>query len=146
MTLHLTEREAAALLLRQTGRDDAYADRRAKKAGRNKYGNRKVEVKGEATFDSRAEYRRWLELLAQARAGVISGLERQVPFELVAAQRTPSGRKLRPLHYIADFTYRDQAGSLVVEDVKGMETQSWRDKRKLMLAVHGIWVREIKSS
>lgn len=146
MTLRLTEAEAAKLLSRRCDREAAYAGRRDAKAKRSKMGNHKVVVAGEATFDSKAEHRRWRELARLVKAGLISDLQRQVPFELVPAQRAPGGRKLRALHYIADFTYRDKANDLVVEDVKGMETQAWRDKRKLMLSVHGIWVKEIKAS
>ena len=97
------------------------------------------------TFDSRAEYRRWCELGVLLRAKEITDLQRQVPFELVPAQVSPDGTKLRPITYIADFTYRDKAGALVVEDPKGASTAEWIIKKKLMLHVHGIWVREIRT-
>lgn len=45
--------------------------------------------------------------------------------------------------YIADFVYTDAAtGKLVVEDAKGMRTRDYIIKRKLMLYIHGIKIRE----
>ena len=63
-------------------------------------------------------------------------------FELAQAV-VLDGRKRPPLRYVADFVYRDSAGQMVVEDVKGVRTQGYRIKRHLMLAVHGIEVREV---
>jgi hypothetical protein len=47
----------------------------------SKYRSSKLTVDG-VTFDSRKEYFRWNELSLLERAGVISGLQRQVRFEL----------------------------------------------------------------
>ena len=44
--------------------------------------------------------------------------------------------------YIADFVYI-QNGNLVVEDTKGFRTEAYKIKRKLMLHVHGIRIKEI---
>lgn len=147
--MRLTEREFQALGRPSVGhvrldRASAYAARTEKKA-KSKYGNQKVTTETGLTFDSKAEYRRWCELGVMLRAGEISDLKRQVPFELVPAQVSPDGTKLRPITYVADFTYRDKAGRLVVEDPKGASTAEWVIKKKLMLHVQGIWVREIRS-
>jgi hypothetical protein len=48
----------------------------------------------------------------------------------------------RECAYVADFTYK-QDGKLVVEDTKGFRTKDYIIKRKLMLWVHGIRIREI---
>ena len=129
---------------RRVSRDQAYAAR-SEKRSKSKYGNQKVTTETGLTFDSKAEYRRWCELGVLLRAKEITDLQRQVPFELVPAQVSPDGTKLRPITYIADFTYRDKAGILVVEDPKGASTAEWVLKKKLMLQVHGIWVREIRT-
>lgn len=53
-------------------------------------------------------------------------------------------RKLleKSLSYYADFVYyRD--GELVVEDAKGMKTKEYIIKRKLMLSIHGIRIKEV---
>ena len=49
--------------------------------------------------------------------------------------------------YVADFLYFNEEGKLVVEDCKGCKKGAAYDlfviKRKLMLYVHGIKIREI---
>lgn len=120
---------------------DAPAER-AKRG--QKYGNTKVVDAG-ITFDSKAEHKRWQYLVLLQRAGEIRDLQLQVPFELIPAQVSPDGRKIRPTTYISDFRYLDGGGNLVVEDVKGAATDVWKLKQKLMLHVHGIWVREVRS-
>jgi len=125
-------------------RTAAYAAR-SEKRSKSKYGNQKVDTPEGLTFDSKAEYRRWCELNILVRAKEITDLQRQVPFDLVPAQVSPDGTKLRPVAYVADFTYRDKAGNFVVEDPKGASTAEWIIKKKLMLHVHNIWVREIRS-
>lgn len=109
-----------------------------------KYGNTKV-TDGGNKFDSKAEHKRWQYLALLERAGEIRELRMQVPFVLIPAQVSPSGKKERPTVYLADFTYTDASGALVVEDVKGAVTPEFRLKRKLMLHVHGIEVKEVRS-
>lgn len=100
---------------------------------RSKYHNRKV--KG---FDSAKEWRRNQELEALQRAGEISELNRQVPFVLmpsytISDETTKQGfRTIREIRYIADFTYRLKNGKRIIEDVKGMQTEVFKIKRKLL--------------
>lgn len=110
---------------------------------RRKYANEPTIVDG-IKFDSRAEANRWVELRWLEDEKRITGLRRQVPFELIPAQTTPDGLKVRPLVYIADFTFMRE-GRLVVEDPKGCSTPEWNLKRKLMLWRHGVWVVEVRS-
>ena len=105
-----------------------------------KYHNRKVTRDGE-TFDSVKEYRRFCELRLLERAGAVTDLQRQVKFELIPAQRIDGKVVERACSYVADFVYQER-GQQVVEDAKGMRTQEYRLKRKLMLWVHGIRIRE----
>lgn len=111
-----------------------------------KYGNRKTMIDG-ITFDSKAEASRYWELTIMQRAGEISDLQLQVPFGLIPAQRRSDGKMERGVVYVADFTYRDRNGRLVVEDVKGLKNgtayQLFAIKRKLMLQVHHIEIREV---
>ena len=99
----------------------------------NKYHNRKT--KG---FDSAKEWRRNQELEALQRVGEISELNRQVPFVLmpsytIADKTTRQGyRTVREIRYIADFTYRLKDGTRIIEDVKGMQTDVFKIKRKLL--------------
>lgn len=110
-----------------------------------KYGNRKVSASdGGKPFDSAAEARRYAELVLLQRAGEIRDLQRQVPYELVPAQRDSAGRAVRAVTYVADFQYRTKDGQAVVEDVKGVVTPDYRIKAKLMLWRHGITVLEVR--
>ena len=106
-----------------------------------KYGNRKVERDG-IEFDSMKEAHRYCELKLMQRAGVISDLQLQVSFELIPTQRIDGKVVERAVNYVADFVYK-QNGLTVVEDTKGYKTPEYIIKRKLMLWVHGIRIREI---
>lgn len=72
----------------------------------------------------------------------------QVPFELIPKQKRADGKWENPCTYIADFVYRDGC-KVVVEDVKGYDdskSAAYRlfvIKRKLMLMVHGITIKEV---
>lgn len=100
---------------------------------RSKYRNKKTRG-----FDSAKEWRRNQELEALQRAGEISELNRQVPFVLMPSfaitdKKTKSGlRTVREIRYIADFTYRLKNGKRIIEDVKGMQTEVFKIKRKLL--------------
>ena len=111
---------------------------------RSKYGAKKIAYKGD-TFDSKAEFRRWQELKLMERAGEISDLKRQVKYELIPAQKDSTGRVLeRAVSYIADFEYIDRrTNCCIVEDAKGMRTKEYIIKRKLMLYLRGIRIREV---
>ena len=126
----------------------------------NKYHAKKARTADGLIHDSRKEARRWAELLMLERAGVISNLRRQVRYVLIPKQeehfarygangnRLADGARVaeRECAYIADFVYTKD-GEEVVEDVKGYKQGGAYDvftiKRKLMLHVHGIKVREI---
>lgn len=112
----------------------------------SKYGNRKVTTP-DGTFDSVKEYSRWQELKLLQRAGEIHDLQRQVPFVLIPTQKDEHGKVLeRELKYIADFVYLANDGTgwrRVVEDVKGLKTEVYRIKKKLMLYRNGIRIQEV---
>ena len=103
---------------------------------RSKYHNRKS-----GGFDSVREKGRYAELLLLQRAGKIQGLERQVRFELLPAQYENHKCVFRGVSYIADFTYWEN-GKFIVEDVKGVKTDVYRLKAKMMLYFHHILIRE----
>ena len=107
-----------------------------------KYRNRKVQTV-DGTFDSLKEYRRWKELKLLERAGEIENLHRQTPYGLIPPQRVNGKLVERGVKYIADFTYVTKDGRFVVEDAKGVKTDVYKIKRKLMLQVHGIQITEV---
>lgn len=101
------------------------------------------------------EYWRYSELKLLESTGHINGLQRQVKYILLPAQREPDivgkrggvkkGRLLeREVAYYADFVYTDaDTGELIVEDTKGMRTTEYIIKRKMMLFFHGIRIKEL---
>ena len=121
----------------------------------SKYHAKKVTRNG-ITYDSKKEADRHDELLLLERGGAITDLQRQVKFTLLPAHyetyerygkkgnRLADGQRCveRAVFYVADFTYR-QDGKLVVEDVKGVRTPEYILKRKMMLHIHGIKIREV---
>ena len=101
------------------------------------------------------EYNRFCELRMMQRAGLITDLQRQVKYILIPTQREPDtigkrggvkqGKLLeKECAYIADFVYKEN-GETVVEDTKSeaTKTESYIIKRKLMLWLNGIKIREI---
>ena len=101
-----------------------------------KYGNQKVEYDGK-TFDSKREYKRYRELELLLKAGEIGFLECQVPYEL-------NEGGTHSMKYIADFRYVDaKTGETIVEDAKGCATKVYLKKRRLMLKLYGIAIREV---
>lgn len=120
---------------------------------RSKYHNHAIKVNGER-FASKKEFLRWCQLLEMQEQGLISDLRRQVKFALIPAQRetetvTPRGKQKpgkvieREVAYYADFCYKDSNGELVVEDTKGIRTDAYILKRKMLLWFKGIRIREI---
>jgi hypothetical protein len=108
-----------------------------------KYHNKKVVRDGE-TFDSVKEYHHWIELCLMEKAGLISDLQRQVKYVLIPSQKEGKKTIERECSYKADFVYTDnETGETVVEDVKGMRTEVYKIKRKLMLWVHHIKIVEV---
>ena len=79
------------------------------------------------TFDSMAEMRRYLELKMLEKSGVISNLELQP--KLLLIPKTEKGG--RAVYYYADFKYTKD-GKTIYEDVKGMQTESYTLKKKLL--------------
>ncbi len=104
-----------------------------------KYRSVKAVIDGEQ-FDSKKEANRWIELSMLQRAGKISRLRRQVAFTVIEA-KTLNGHHIRPAKYIADFVYVEN-GKTIVEDVKGVRTQVYTLKKKLMFEKYDIWIRE----
>ena len=106
----------------------------------SKYHNVKTVVDGIA-FDSKREAERYRELKILHAAGVIEYVDRQYRYHLVPAQRSPDGKRVPGIDYVCDFRYREN-GKLIVEDVKGVKTDAYKIKKKLMLFKYGVWIRE----
>lgn len=109
----------------------------------HKFGAEKTEG-----YDSKLEARRAHELELLQKSGAISELAMQRTYVLMDAQYGSDGALIeRPATYRADFTYRNAAGELVVEDCKGyrkgMAHEYYVLKRKLLLQRYGLRIIEI---
>ena len=110
------------------------------KAKRNKYGAVRTVIDGIA-FDSGAEADRYATLLQLQRGGLISGLELQPCFPLLVGNINRPAERVKIGTYFADFRYTDvETGAVIVEDVKGMDTQVSKLKRRLVQAIYGVTV------
>ena len=108
---------------------------------RSKYGNRITYVDG-IKFASQAEALRYQELKLMLYAGEISNLRLQPRYDLQPAFTTISGKRIRAIKYVGDFEYIDNvAQQLITEDVKGVETSTFKLKHKMFMFKYG---REIK--
>lgn len=89
-------------------------------------------------FHSKAEAKRYAVLKNMERAGEIEGLKLQPRYRLEIG-----GFKV--CDYIGDFEYTDRrTGERITEDVKGVKTAAYRIKAKLMKALRGVEIREVK--
>lgn len=112
-------------------------------AKRPKYGNTKV-VNEHGTFDSKREWRRYIDLMLLQKQGLIKALQRQVKFELVAGVKFTGATRAKPaIRYFADFVYYDEKGNRIVEDAKGNRDDKYIMKKHMMLVFHGIEIREV---
>lgn len=139
---------------------------RRKRKGNTKLNNQSITIDG-IEFDSKKEGHRYCELKLLQRTGQISDLELQKRYELIPAQYETvetgeyykvGAKKGQPktkrvcieqsVVYIADFVYQEN-GQTVVEDVKGFRDTSSATyakfvlKRKMMLWIHGIRIKEV---
>ena len=104
---------------------------------RNKFGAKKTEFMG-MKFDSKWEAERYGQLWKMQENEKIRDLDRQVRFNIVINEQ-------KICSYIADYTYykpnEDGVDEFIVEDAKGVETDVFRLKKKLMLAVNNIDIK-----
>ena len=125
----------------------------------SKYHSKKTPCNHGHVHDSRTEAYRCNVLHQLQQMKKISGLETQKKYVLIPAQRakgegfyTKGKNKGKPKQgkviekecaYYADFVYYKD-GELIVEDVKGVKTEAYKIKKKLMLERYGIRITEIK--
>ena len=130
MAVRFTEEEYQALMGRGVSPEK-----------RTKYHNRKAELDG-IIFDSERERDRYAELKVLEKAGEIQGLALQPVFELVPAIKENGKIVQRAVTYKADFSYM-RNDEIVVEDAKGVKTDVYRLKKKLMRYRYHVVVQEI---
>lgn len=110
----------------------------------SKYKNQKIVYQG-IKFDSKRECERYKELKLLERAKKIKNLRLQVKYTLIPKQLENSKVIERECSYVADFVYFDNdLQQEIIEDCKGMKTDVYKLKKKLMLHVYGIKILETK--
>jgi len=106
---------------------------------RRKYNNLPTIV-DEIKFHSKKESARYTQLKLEEKAGLIKDLQLQKPYQLIEPLII-NGKRHRAIMYYADFTYIDKDGQFIVEDVKGMITDIFKIKYRLMKSVHNIDIK-----
>lgn len=146
--MRLTEEEFKELQARlPRAKDLSFAFKKEEKKP-SKYHNRKVEYRDPKTckvitFDSEKERDYYLLLKDREQRGEIIDLKRQVEIEIQPGFILPSGEKIRPITYRADFTYKTNPyGVIHIIDVKGYKTEIYKLKKKL-LAYKGYYIEEV---
>lgn len=110
----------------------------------SKYGAKKAVAQDGTVLASKRECNRYEELRLLEKMGKIVELQTQVKYELVPSQKRDDGKTERAVTYTLDFQYFDkEARKWRYEDSKGMKTQQYVIRRKLMLWVHGIRIEEV---
>lgn len=109
---------------------------KAKKAP--KYRNVKTEVDG-YKFDSKIEAARYSFLKRLHSVALITHLSVKPRF-IFEGLKTESNRDYT---YIADFSYRNASGALIVEDVKGFKTPEYKIKKALLKERFNIAIKEV---
>ena len=113
------------------------------KLKKTKYNSKRTTVDG-ISFHSKAEAKRYMELRLLEKANKIYNLNLQPKFDCVV-----EGEKI--CTYRADFEYWIRNGDFspddkyICEDVKGFRTQVYNIKKKLVEALHGIKIIEVKA-
>ena len=111
-----------------------------KKPKRGKYN---VAPKAERTwkgkvYDSKTEMERAKELCVLESRNEIFHLKEQVAYEIKV-------NGILICKYIADFVYLNKKGETIVEDRKGVRTDVFKLKAKLLQATHGITIFESRA-
>ena len=104
---------------------------------------KKTKIDG-ITFDSKLEADKYIHLKVLEKAGKISELKTQVPFELLTSQERKDNdviyslgkrKKILGFKYVTDFTYI-RNGQKVALDTKGRQTDVYKLKLKMFLACY----------
>ena len=97
----------------------------------NKYKNKKVIYNG-IKFDSQKEKNYYIKLKVLEEYGKIKDLKLQVKFELQPKFQFEN-KTIQAISYIADFTYYDENNVFHIVDTKGVRTEVYKIKKKMMM-------------
>ena len=108
---------------------------------KSKYHNKRFKNKY-GSWDSKAEFEYFLILKDKEKFGQIKNLRRQVSIEIQPSFKDSNGKTIKAITYKADFVYEDQDGKKHIVDVKGMKTDVYKLKKKMLL-YKGIEIEEV---
>lgn len=112
----------------------------------SKYNAKKVEIDG-IKFDSKAEGEYYLHLKQQVSERQILGFERQKRMLLQEGFSVEGVKgKIRPIFYVVDFIIAENDGTLTYVDVKGMETDVFKLKKKLFMKRYNTALMKVKKT
>lgn len=112
----------------------------------SKYNAKKVEIDG-IKFDSKAEGEYYLHLKQQVTERQILGFERQKRMLLQEGFSVEGVKgKIRPIFYVVDFIVTENDGTLTYVDVKGMETDVFKLKKKLFMKRYNTALLKVKKT
>lgn len=112
----------------------------------SKYNAKKVEIDG-IKFDSKAEGDYYLHLKQQVAERKILGFERQKRMLLQEGFSVEGVKgKIRPIFYVVDFIITENDGTLTYVDVKGMETDVFKLKKKLFMKRYNTALLKVKKT
>lgn len=112
----------------------------------SKYNAKKVEIDG-IKFDSKSEGEYYLHLKQQVTERQILGFERQKRMLLQEGFSVEGVKgKIRPIFYVVDFIITENDGTLTYVDVKGMETDVFKLKKKLFMKRYNTALLKVKKT
>ena len=112
----------------------------------SKYNAKKVEIDG-IKFDSKAEGDYYLHLKQQAAEHKILGFERQKRMLLQESFSVEGVKgKIRPIFYVIDFVVTENDGTITYIDVKGVETDVFKLKKKLFMKRYNTALLKVKKT
>ena len=97
---------------------------------KSKFHSIKATIDG-IEFDSLNESRYYIHVLEEVKAGNIKSFELQKAYEIVPSH-IRRGKKIRKMEYLADFVCQMSDGTERVIDVKGVETDVFKMKKKMV--------------
>ena len=99
---------------------------------KSKFNAVKTEING-IKFDSKKEANYYLTLLALKEQGEIDNIKMQVEYLLQPSFTRENGEKVKNIKYYADFVVMYKNGTVEVIDVKGLRTDVYKMKKKMLL-------------
>lgn len=102
---------------------------------KTKYNARKTII-GKLKFDSRKEADYYLKLRAKRQSGEIRWIKLQPEFLILRGFTLENGERTKGIKYIADFEVEYADGRREVIDVKGVKTEAYKIKKKMLLDMY----------